>query len=146
MKSNTRLGAFVLSAIAGCALAVFAGQQPGGGQGPMMMGGPPNPQRMLEMRLARMTKILNLTANQQAKIKPILADQMKQARAIFQDNSLSREDRRTKFMALRQKTMKKIRPILTAAQRPKLREAMAPPRRMMRGGPMGPPAGPPPQQ
>jgi periplasmic protein CpxP/Spy len=93
---------------------------------------------MVQMRLNRMSRVLNLTSDQKAKIKPILEDESSQMRTIFQNQSLSREDRHSKFMALQQDTEKKIEPILTKDQLPKLKEAMSPPHH---GRHHGPPAG-----
>jgi Spy/CpxP family protein refolding chaperone len=75
-----------------------------------------------EQQLERMTKQLNLTDDQQAKIKPILEDQHKQIMALRQDTSISREDRFTKFREIRKQTHDKIYPILNADQQKKMDE------------------------
>jgi Spy/CpxP family protein refolding chaperone len=141
-----KLGVVVLSVFVASAMAVSAAQQPMGGQGagPMMHGR----RNMVEMRLQRMSRILNLTDQQKATIRPILEKEGTQMRAIFRNSSLSREDRRSAFKKLRQKTMREVRPLLTKEQRPKLEEAMAPPRRFRHGRPMTgpPPNGQPPSQ
>jgi periplasmic protein CpxP/Spy len=141
-----KLGVIILSVFVASATAICAAQQPMGGQGagPMMHGR----RNMVEMRLQRMSRILNLTDQQKAQIRPILENEGKQMRAIFQNSSLSREDRRSAFTKLRQKTMRQVRPILNKDQLPKLKEAMAPPRRFRHGRPMTgpPPNGQPPSQ
>ncbi len=144
-RQSVNVGLVILSFFIGAVVAVFAGQQPMGGQG---MGQGRGRRDMVQMRLQRMSRILNLTDQQRAKIRPLLENESGQMRALFGNNSLSQEDRRSKSRELRQKTMREIRPILTKDQRPKLEEAMAPPRRSRRGGPtMGPPpSGQPPSQ
>jgi Spy/CpxP family protein refolding chaperone len=128
---------FTLCVVLGCALAVCAQQQPMGGQGHRH-----GPRDMVQMRLNRMSRVLNLTSDQKAKIKPILEDESSQMRTIFQNQSLSREDRHSKFMALQRDTEKKIEPILTKDQLPKLKEAMAPPHHgRHHGPPNGSPSG-----
>ncbi|HUN83719.1 MAG TPA: hypothetical protein VMU48_05035 [Terracidiphilus sp.] len=103
------------------------------GRGPMRM----DPSR----QLGRMTRELDLTADQQSQIKPILEDRQQKMEAIFQDQSLSREDRRAKMQSLRQDSKSKIEAVLNDQQKQKY-EAMQE-RRGRRGG-MGGPGGPPP--
>lgn len=87
-----------------------------------------------EQQLARMTKQLHLTKDQQAKIKPILEEQHKQMMAMRQDNSMSRQDRFAKFREMRKQMSEKIRPILTDKQQKEF-EKMQQMRRGRRGGP-----------
>lgn len=92
-------------------------------------------------QLARMTKQLNLTKDQQAKIKPILEKEHKQMMALRQDNSMSRQDRFAKFRELRKQTFEKIHPILNADQQKQMQQQMQrmeQMRRGRRGGPGGP--------
>lgn len=106
------------------------GQQ---GRGPMRM----DPDRQLE----HMTKELDLSADQQSQIKPVLVDRQQKMQAIFQDQSLAREDRRAKMQAIRAESQAKIEAVLNDQQKQKY-EAMQ--QHMgRRGGENGPP--PPPQ-
>jgi Spy/CpxP family protein refolding chaperone len=59
--------------------------------------------------LAHMTKTLDLTAEQQAKISPILEQAKPQIIAIWQES-------REKIKAIRDNTRSQIRPLLTAPQ------------------------------
>ncbi|MGA8111704.1 MAG: hypothetical protein WB974_19850, partial [Acidobacteriaceae bacterium] len=59
-----------------------------------------NPDRQLE----HMTKMLNLSADQQAQIKPILLDRQQKMQALFQDQTSAQQDRRSKMQAIRQDT------------------------------------------
>jgi hypothetical protein len=57
---------------------------------------------------------LNLTPDQQAKVKTALQDQHTQAMSIIQDNSLQRDDKIQKIHALRESTIAKVRGTLTS--------------------------------
>ncbi|MBV9607954.1 MAG: hypothetical protein JO187_00230 [Acidobacteria bacterium] len=76
-------------------------------------------------QLQHMTKTLNLTADQQAKIKPILEERQQKISALMQDNSLNREDRRAKFGEIHSSSSQQIRAILTADQQQKLDQMRA---------------------
>jgi len=70
-------------------------------------------------QLARMTKQLKLTDEQQAKIKPILEEQHQKMMDLRQDTSMPREDRFAKVREIRQESLEKIKPILTPEQQKK---------------------------
>lgn len=88
-----------------------------------------------EDQLARMTKQLKLTDDQQTKIKPILEEQHSKMMDLRQDTSMSREDRFAKFREIRQESMDKIKPILNPDQQKKW-DKMQERRRERRGGRM----------
>lgn len=67
----------------------------------------------------RMTKKLNLTADQQNQILPILTSRQQQMESIRNDNSLSSQDRRAKFRAVREDSDAKIRAVLNDDQKSK---------------------------
>jgi protein CpxP len=73
----------------------------------------PNPQQ----QLARLTKQLQLSADQQAKIGPILQSRDQQIQALRADTSLSPPDRRAKMMSIVQDSTKQVDALLTDAQR-----------------------------
>jgi Spy/CpxP family protein refolding chaperone len=116
-------------------------QQPGNGGGRMG-----HRQMSPDDRLAQMTKRYDLSADQQAQIKPILADQQQQMMALRQDSSMSREDRMTKMMSIREASNTKISAILNDSQKQKFTEDQQrmEQRMQQRGG--GAPAGAPPAQ
>jgi hypothetical protein len=62
---------------------------------------------------------LNLTSDQQTKVKTALEDQHTQAMNIVQDNSLQREDKIQKIHALRETTITKVRTALNGDQQKK---------------------------
>ena len=67
-------------------------------------------------QIKHLTKQLNLSADQQTKLKPILEDQRKQMEAVHNDSSLSREDRFSKMQALRQSSDADIKGVLNEEQ------------------------------
>jgi hypothetical protein len=72
-----------------------------------------NPDNQLE----HMTKTLNLTADQQTQIKPILTERQQKMQALWQDQSLSREDRHSKAEAIHQDTRSRIEAVLNDQQK-----------------------------
>jgi Spy/CpxP family protein refolding chaperone len=103
----------------GATAAVFAQDQtatPGGqqqGQWGQGHRGMMNPDKQLE----HMTKTLNLTADQQTQIKPILTERQQKMQALWQDQSLSREDRHSKAEAIHQDTRSRIEAVLNDQQK-----------------------------
>lgn len=69
--------------------------------------------------LARMTKRLSLTQDQQTQIKPILEDRDQQLNQLWQDTSMSKTDRRAKSKGIRDDAKSKIDPILNDEQKAK---------------------------
>ena len=69
-----------------------------------------------DQRLELMTRRLGLTKDQQARIKPILADEFAQMETLRGNDSYNRDERRAKLRQLNQETYDKIRPILTEQQ------------------------------
>lgn len=70
-------------------------------------------------RLAMLAEQLNLTDAQKTAIKPILATEANDIKAVMQDNSLSREQRQTKISAIREASDKNINALLTPEQQAK---------------------------
>jgi Spy/CpxP family protein refolding chaperone len=87
--------------------------QPQGGGQHHKGGGQVNTDKML----ARMTEKLNLSADQQAQLRPILADRQKQIQALRADSSLSEDDRRAKGKQIMQATNGQIEGILNDQQK-----------------------------
>jgi hypothetical protein len=78
---------------------------------------PQQQRRGPEHRMEMLSKRLNLTADQQSKLQPIISERQQQIRAIFQDSSLSREDRMAKIKAIRRDSNAKIEALLTDQQK-----------------------------
>jgi periplasmic protein CpxP/Spy len=72
-----------------------------------------NPQQ----QLARLTKQLQLTSDQQAKIGPLLQSRDQQIQALRSDTSLGSSDRRAKIMSIMQDSTQQVDAQLTSAQR-----------------------------
>jgi periplasmic protein CpxP/Spy len=129
--------------MAGLAAAQSGGDQP---QGPPpqqqdgMRGGPGGGHRGMpspEERLKRMTEALNLTADQQVKIKTIMESEKTKMDALRDDTSVAGEQKREKAMQVRKDSQDAIRATLTADQQAKFdkqQEEM----RSRRGGERGP--------
>lgn len=82
------------------------------GKGQMHKGGPGE-------RLRYMARKLQLTEEQKGQIKPILQDEFKQMKALREDTSLSREQKREKMQDIHNAAYEKIKPILTPEQQKK---------------------------
>ncbi|HVT99317.1 MAG TPA: hypothetical protein VHE33_17575 [Acidobacteriaceae bacterium] len=78
-----------------------------------------------DRQLAHLTKTLNLSADQQSQIKPILLDRQQKMQALWQDQSLSRQDRRTKAIAIRQDTKARLEAALNDQQKQQFEELQA---------------------
>lgn len=143
MKKTFLFAATIVALLTGTT-AVYAqmpqGQEQGGGQWGRGQGQP----MTADQRLQRMSQQLNLSADQQQQIKPILENESKQMQALREDTSLSQDDRRSRMMQIRQQSASQIKPILNADQQKQFDEMM---NRQGRGrGPGGPPPqGQPPQ-
>jgi len=94
--------------------AAAAGHDHGAMGGSMMM----SP----EDRLKMLTEKLNLTEDQQAKLKPIIEDQSKQMKAIHDDASLAPADRQAKMREVHDSSIEKINAILTPEQQTKWKQ------------------------
>jgi hypothetical protein len=123
------------------AIAVYAQEPAPQGGGQWGRGQMPT----VDQRLQRMTQALDLSEDQQQKIKPILENESTQMQGLHADTSLSQEDRMAKMKQIRENTSTQISPILNADQQKKYAEMMS---HMGRGrGPGGPnQSAPPPQQ
>lgn len=71
-----------------------------------------SPERQLRM----LTKHLNLTTEQQSQIKPLLVSRQEQMRALWKDQSLSRQDKFQKMRGIQQDTSTKINAVLNPTQ------------------------------
>ncbi len=100
------------------------------GQGPRRM----DPARQLKM----LTRSLNLSDDQRAQIKPLLEQRQQKMQALFQDQSLSRDQVRTQMRAIHEETRGKIEAVLNDQQKQQY-EAMHESRMSRRNNPPPPP-------
>ena len=108
MKANMKRNLLTLSAIGAIAVGGFAVAAAQGGPGGAGHGG----WHGQGFALNHLTKSLNLTADQQAKVQPLLDQARPQIIAIHKDAM-------EKTHAIIDKTMTQIRPLLTADQQKK---------------------------
>ncbi|HVJ06845.1 MAG TPA: hypothetical protein VM554_00525 [Acidisarcina sp.] len=79
---------------------------------------PPDPAK----QLAHMTQKLNLSADQQTQIKPILESRNQQMEALHADSTLTRQDRMAKMKRIQEDTHSKIEAVLNDEQKKKFAE------------------------
>ncbi|MGI4828764.1 MAG: hypothetical protein ACRYFU_11320 [Janthinobacterium lividum] len=72
----------------------------------------PNPQRQAAM----LTRRLNLTPEQTAKVEPILATRDQQMQALWQNQQLSEQDRHQQMHAIQQQTLQQMSGVLSPDQ------------------------------
>lgn len=77
-------------------------------------------------RIEMLAEKLNLTEAQTAAIKPIFAAEANDIKTVWQDNSLSKEQKQSKMSDIRESAKEKINTILTPEQQAKLAELKAP--------------------
>jgi hypothetical protein len=80
-----------------------------------------DPNRQLE----HLTKTLSLSADQQTQIKPILTDRQQKMQALFQDQSLTPQDRHSKAQAIREDTKTRLEAALNDQQKQQFEEMQA---------------------
>ncbi|HXZ80864.1 MAG TPA: hypothetical protein VEG30_13110 [Terriglobales bacterium] len=80
-----------------------------------------------------LTQKLNLTADQQAKLKPVLEQQHQQMRALRTDTSLTPEQKQAKVQELRENTHNQINAILTPEQQQQFAQLRAEHKGHMKG-------------
>ena|SRR5579859_76124 len=113
----------LLTLLAACLFAMAAlaqqnppaqpsGDQKPGGHGHMGMGN-------VDDHVKELSAKLNLTADQQTKVKAILEEHHQQMQAMMKDDSMSKEDKHAKMMSMHDSVHAKVREILTDEQKPK---------------------------
>jgi periplasmic protein CpxP/Spy len=78
-----------------------------------------------EAQLQHLTKSLDLSADQQTQIKPILENRDAQMKQLWQNQSLSEQDRHTKMQAIHQDSNSKIEAVLNDTQKQKFEQMQA---------------------
>ena len=114
---------FTLLAASLFAMAVFAQQnppaQPGGDQKQGGHGHMGPGMGNVDDHVKELTTRLNLTADQQTKVKAILEENHQQMQAIMNDKSLSMDDKHAKMKSMHDAIHAKVREVLTDEQKPK---------------------------
>lgn len=78
-----------------------------------------------DQELSHLTKALDLTSDQQTRIKPILQDRHDQLMQMHQDASISREDRMSKMKTLDNESNSRLEATLTDQQKTKYEKMIA---------------------
>ena len=116
------LGAALIAGLSGGALLAQDQSQPAAGAAPAASSQAPtdatprhapDPHRMAN----RMAKKLGLSADQKAKLEPILADRMQQMQAVRADTTLAPADKHAKMQSIGQSSESQIEAILTDPQK-----------------------------
>jgi periplasmic protein CpxP/Spy len=76
-------------------------------------------------RLDWMSKELNLTDDQKAKLKPVLAEEGKKMQSVKEDTTLSQDQKRDKMKEIHQNTDSQINDVLTPDQQKKYADMKA---------------------
>jgi len=122
MKKHAIRFLIVAFAFAALSLPALAQGAPAGATGESQ-GKPHLPS--VDERVQHMTKMLNLSDDQQTKVKSILQDEHKQIASLRQDTSLAQEDRHAKFQQIHGATAQKIRDVLNDEQKTKFDQMQA---------------------
>lgn len=116
MKNQLKLTSLILAA----ALAAIPVLQAQSAESAARERGPGGPGGRGGPNLQMMAEELGLSADQKAKLAPLMKHQAEQMQAIRQDESLSREQRMEKARAIREAGRKDIEAVLTPEQAKKL--------------------------
>lgn len=84
--------------------------------------GPGDKGERVEKRMQHLTKELNLTKEQQEKIRPIIEKEMKDIRDVRENTSLTQEQKMEKIKVIHQGTQAEVNKILTPEQQKKYAE------------------------
>jgi Spy/CpxP family protein refolding chaperone len=94
---------------------------------------PPSP----EHQLRHLTKMLNLTSDQQTQMLPILQDQHKRMESLRNDQNLDPQQRRAQMRDAMMETHQKLEALMTATQKQQFEQMMQQRREHMHQGGMG---------
>ncbi|RRJ94922.1 hypothetical protein Ga0100231_011905 [Opitutaceae bacterium TAV4] len=123
----------LLAVLTGFALAISSAALRAGDDKPSGKPGKPPAGQSAEARLEKLKTDLDLTDDQTTKIKAILFDEAAALKALRDDTSLDRKDKREKMMELRKTYREKTEAVLTAEQKAKFEKLLS-----ERRGPGGP--------
>jgi periplasmic protein CpxP/Spy len=113
----TKRLAIVLGIVMSAGMVMAQDQAPAPSQGGQTMQGRHGRQMDPDKAAARLGRKLNLSTDQVAQIKPILADQQQQMQAVRGDTSLSQDDRRAKAKGIMQDSRTKMEAVMSDPQK-----------------------------
>lgn len=118
VKQQIKWGLVLASAAFGCAMPSVRADD---ATAPAKVAKPPKHQMDADAILKKMTAKLNLTSDEQDKIKPILADETSQINAAYTDTTLTKAQRKEKARTAMQSANEQIAPLLTSDQQKKFK-------------------------
>lgn len=118
MKTKSVLFASLAALAAGLFVPVLSAQPSADAKGPK---GPP----AIAQRVERMKTELGLTDAQVERLRPIMQEHARALKALRDDESVSRRDRRAELQKLRKAHLEQVQAILTPEQRAKAAEMRA---------------------
>lgn len=145
MKNKTLIASLIAGGLLTLGPSLFAADTNAAPSAPAA-GAPPAPggpgQRgRMGPNVEQISKDLGLTEDQTAKFKTIMESSMQKRREIFQDNSLSREDKMTKMKSIQEDMDTEVKKVLTPEQYDKWQKMPRPGMRRQRGDQAGGAAG-----
>lgn len=84
-----------------------------------------DPAGIRDRQIKALTEQLQLTAEQQEKLKPIYDKQAEQMRVIYQDQNTTREEKGQQLQTLRTEALKQVKALLTKEQAEKFEKSQA---------------------
>jgi Spy/CpxP family protein refolding chaperone len=116
----------------GCAVVFAEPAPPPDSNSPVSKDKKPDAHKHAQQFMQELSEKLNLTDAQKAAIKPILANDANEIKAVRQDGSLSEEQKMAKIKEIRENGMEKINAILTPEQQKEFAEIKSEARHRMR--------------
>jgi periplasmic protein CpxP/Spy len=129
--------ALLAVAVVCCGATLYAQQDNMGQMNQGQSGGAMGHHPMItpDQRLQHLTHQLNLTSDQQQKIKPMLEQEQQKLETLRQDTTTPQQDKRDQMQQIRQGTNDQIKAVLNPDQQTKFTQLLE--RRMPPGGPGG---------
>jgi hypothetical protein len=122
------LSGFLLMAMAGTAAVTqtdnSAQQPPPAPRATPQPGGSARPLAQPGRQIAVLTRMLNLSPEQQKQILPILADRQQRLQAIYQDPTFSPQDRQARAQDVREDANRKIEVVLNDQQKQQFQQVL----------------------
>ena len=116
----------------GCAVVSAEPAPPPDSNSPVYKDKKPDAHKHAQRFIQELSEKLNLTDAQKAAIKPILANDVNEIKAVRQDGSLSEEQKMSKIKEIQENSRKQINAILTPEQQKKFAEIKSEARHRMR--------------
>lgn len=120
--SNTRWSILAVLMLSAAGLTFAQPSQESQAPTPNQHAGVQHNGESVDQHLQMLSEKLNLTDDQEAKLKPIVQDLMQQTKAVHDDSSLSPEQKRTKMKSIHESFHDQINAVLTPEQQTKFKQ------------------------